>query len=236
MSESPFGIVELRRYVVHPGKAAVLAELFERVFIESQIACGMLPIGQFRDLDDPNLFVWFRGFADMRSRLRALTCFYRESSAWRDNRDAANATMVDSDNVLMLRPAPETIGFDLVGLKRAAIGVDRPPKSSVVVMILALRAPADDALVATFQSWVLGNVDGHGDRLAFFVSADEPNDFPALPVRETPSLVAVGVCRSTADVDVWDRTLHANLPPALAQRVADREFLRLAPLPRSLFG
>ena len=33
-------------------------------------------VGQFRDLDDPDRFVWIRGFTDMSSRLAALPNFY----------------------------------------------------------------------------------------------------------------------------------------------------------------
>ena len=61
-------VIELRQYRLHPGKRDVLMELFEREFIESQETLGMKIIGQFRDLDDPDLFVWLRGFDDMPQR------------------------------------------------------------------------------------------------------------------------------------------------------------------------
>src|SRR3546814_4941010 len=65
-------VVELRQYTLHPGQRDVLIELFEREFIESQEATGIRVIGQFRDLDDPDRFVWLRGFADLPARARAL--------------------------------------------------------------------------------------------------------------------------------------------------------------------
>jgi len=37
----------------------------------------MCILGQFRDLDDPDCFVWMRGFADMETRKGALESFYR---------------------------------------------------------------------------------------------------------------------------------------------------------------
>ncbi len=114
-------VVELRRYALHPGGRDVLIPLFEREFIESQERCGMVPIGHYRDLDDPNSFVWFRGFADMETRRRALEAFYT-SPSWMDHRDAANATMIDSDNVLLLRPARPESGFETDGLFRRAGG------------------------------------------------------------------------------------------------------------------
>ncbi len=68
-------IVELRQYTLHPGKRDVLIALFDREFVESQEALGMKVIGQFRDLDNPNRFVWLRGFRDMPSRAQALKTF-----------------------------------------------------------------------------------------------------------------------------------------------------------------
>jgi hypothetical protein len=61
-------IVELRQYTLHPGQREVLIELFERALIEPQEEVGMRVLGQFIDRDDPDRFVWLRGFADMHSR------------------------------------------------------------------------------------------------------------------------------------------------------------------------
>jgi hypothetical protein len=58
-------VVELRQYTLRPGQRDVLVELFDREFVESQEAVGMELIGQFRDLDRPDRFVWLRGFPDM---------------------------------------------------------------------------------------------------------------------------------------------------------------------------
>jgi NIPSNAP len=96
-------VVELRQYQLHPGRREELIELFETHLIEPQERCGMTVLGQFRDLDRPDWFVWLRGFADMADRTRALRAFY-EGPVWAQHREAANATMVDSDNVLLLRP------------------------------------------------------------------------------------------------------------------------------------
>ncbi len=68
-------IVELRQYTLHQGKRDALIELFDREFVESQEALRMKVIGQFRDLDDSNRFVWLRGFGDMNTRAAALQAF-----------------------------------------------------------------------------------------------------------------------------------------------------------------
>ncbi len=82
-------IVELRQYTLHPGKRDALIDLFDREFVESQEALGMKIIGQFRDLDKPNRFVWLRGFRGMPYRAQALKDFYG-GPVWKEHREAAN--------------------------------------------------------------------------------------------------------------------------------------------------
>jgi hypothetical protein len=103
-------VFELRQYTLHPGRRDTLIELFEREFINPQIAAGMRVLGQFRDLDDPDRFVWFRSFPDMVHRKEALSNFYG-GPVWKAHRDEANATMIDSDNVLLLRLADPRFPF-----------------------------------------------------------------------------------------------------------------------------
>src|SRR6185437_1104425 len=61
-------VVELRQYTLVPGRRDELIELFDRELIETQEKCGMRILGQFRDLDEPDHFVWLRSFADLPSR------------------------------------------------------------------------------------------------------------------------------------------------------------------------
>jgi hypothetical protein len=96
-------IYEFRDYALHPGQRDVLIDLFERKFIEPQEALGAHVRATFRDLDNPDRFVWLRSFADAQSRFAALDGFYT-GPVWQMHRTAANATIVDSDNVLQLRP------------------------------------------------------------------------------------------------------------------------------------
>ena len=97
-------ILELRQYTLYPGKRDTLIDLFERDFLDPQEVMGAELIGQFCDLENPNRFVWLRGFPDMSSRGRMLEEFYT-GSIWKAHREEANATMEDSDNVLLLRTA-----------------------------------------------------------------------------------------------------------------------------------
>ena len=232
-------IVELRRYTLHPGRRDALVDLFERAFVESQEACGMRLLGQFRDVDDDNRFTWLRGFADMDGRARALAGFYG-GPVWKAHRDAANATMVDSDDVLLLRPLLPGSGLP-VGAARAAFG--EPPRASglVTATIWHLSAPVDATLAATIARSILPALREAGARvLASYTSEYAANTFPALPVREGEHVLVCLCAYADAHHHVahlarlshqpgWTeatRALHARLLRA-------PEILRLAPTPRS---
>lgn len=177
-------VVELRQYTLHPGQRDVLIELFDREFVESQEALGMKVIGQFRDLDNPNRFVWLRGFRDMPSRAQALKDFYG-GSVWKAHREAANATMIDSDNVLLLHPATPTSGFWFGNKKRSRVGSNEARSESIVATIYYFNAPVDAAFIQFFKKTVKPDVIGSGATvLAYFVTEQSKNTFPALPVRE----------------------------------------------------
>lgn len=223
-------VVELRQYTLHPGRRDTLIELFEREFVESQEVCGMRLLGQFRDLDDPDRFVWLRGFADMEHRAEALAAFYG-GPVWRAQREAANATMLDSDNVLLLRPARHDSGFALDDARRAAFGAIAPPCGLVVAMVwrLPLRVGAD--FLALFERRIVPPLlDAGAILLASFISEHAANTFPALPVREGENVL---VCFAGFDDEAhWQR--HFGDLARGANGAADPQILRLAPTARSL--
>ncbi|GAA2112321.1 NIPSNAP family protein [Actinomadura alba] len=184
-------VIELRQYTLHPGRRDVLIELFDRRFVETQEAVGISVIGQFRDVDAPDRFVWVRGFADMRARTEALTAFYVEGTAWKRHRDAAVATMIDSDDVLLLRPVgsgaglpPAGSAFPPAGSVRPAVGAGEPPASRVMVTIYHRDAPVDDHFAGFFRDRVAPLMAETGARpLACFQTEHAENTYPALPVR-----------------------------------------------------
>lgn len=177
-------IVELRRYALHPGGRDKLIELFEREFIETQEAVGIQVIGQFYDLDDPNQFVWLRGFNDMDARRQSLQAFYG-GPVWKEHRDAANATMIDSDNVLLLRFVHPTSGFSLQQ-------GTRPPRNSAPVhegyvgaTIYYFHEPVTSDFIKYFENTIHpALMEANIALLGYFVTEDSPNTFPQLPVRE----------------------------------------------------
>ena len=160
-------IVELRQYTLHPGKRDVLIDLFDREFLETQEAAGINVIGQFRDLDDHDRFVWFRSFPDMEQRKEALTRFY-EGPVWKAHRQAANATMIDSDNVLLLRLVDPRWGFPAPKSARPPIGRTERSASQFALTVYSFDETA-----------TLVNESG----MTLLRSEPAQNTYPALPVR-----------------------------------------------------
>jgi quinol monooxygenase YgiN len=177
-------VAELRQYTLKPDQRDALIDLFEREFIESQEATGMKVIGTFRDLNNPDRFVWLRGFSDMAARAQALQEFYG-GPVWKAHRDAANATMIDSDNVLLLRPARSDSGFRLENLKRPPHGSKEDSDALVVATIYHLAGTTSGDFPEFFEREFAPKLkDTGGSMLGTFVTENHPNTFPALPVRE----------------------------------------------------
>jgi len=218
-------IVELRQYTLKPGQRDILIELFEREFIESQEALGMEIHGTFRDANDEDLFVWLRGFADMVSRTKALAAFYG-GPVWKAHREAANATMLDSDNVLLLRPAWNGSGFE--SDDRCGQPVSTAPRVLVAV-VCHFGGLVPDTFVEAFRRelpFMFGERPGTRF-VAAFVTEHGANTFPALPVREGEN------------VFVWfavapDATDRIRLPKQLEDYFTrPPEIIRLLPTRRS---
>jgi len=177
-------VVELRQYTLKVGRRDALIELFEREFIETQEATGMIVLGQFRDLNNPDRFVWLRGFADMASRATALQEFYG-GPVWRTHRDVANATMIDSDNVLLLRPARSESAFSLTNVTRPPRGSTETARGVLVATIYHLGGTTGDDFTDFFERELRPSLQQTGTFvLASFVTEHHPNTFPRLPVRE----------------------------------------------------
>src|SRR5262249_39213854 len=176
-------VVELRQYTLHPGQRDVLIDLFDREFVETQEAEGMRVIGQFRNLDNPDRFVWLRGFADMSGRARSLGAFYG-GPTWKAHRTAANATMIDSDNVLLLKPARPRSGFSLEKLRRPAPGSTEVPKTLVVATIYYFDAPPDEAVLASFEREALPAFrSARASPIGRVLAANSPHTLSAPPPR-----------------------------------------------------
>lgn len=234
-------IIELRQYTLHPGRRDDLIELFDCEFVETQEAVGIQVIGQFRNLDDPDQFVWLRGFNDMAARAQSLSAFYG-GPVWKAHRDAANATMIDSDNVLLLRLAHSTSGFSLKNEHRPPPGNSAVHDGFVAATIYYFDKPVDSNFISYFENTIQPMLMEAGAKiLAYFVTEDSPNTFPALPVREGEYVFVwfggfqdqAAYERYTAERDkskLWKEEISKLLKHRLKRKP---ELLRLTPTSRS---
>ena len=235
-------VVELRQYTLHPGRRDVLIDLFDREFVETQEAVGIAVLGQFRDLDDPDRFVWLRGFHDMPSRAEALGRFYG-GPAWKAHSTEANATMIDSDNVLLLRPVAASGGLPATAAARPPIDHTTPPPSRVLATLYWRDHPFDEAFVDFFDHQVRPVlVDTGAAPLACLQTEHAANTFPALPVRTGENVfVWFAQFQSQAHLsdhlhrlERSDRWQDQVLPTLSARLASPPQQLRLAPTARSL--
>jgi hypothetical protein len=197
------GIVELRQYTLRPGQRDVLVDLFARALVAGQEAVGMTILGQFRDLNDQDRFVWVRGFPDMPTRAKALEAFYT-GPVWKEHSKEANATMIDSDDVLLLRPVRDDADEEFM-----APGL-------VVAGIHHFDEPVDDGFVERFERVLGPELDRAGSILGTYVTEPSENNFPALPVREGEN------------VFVWFARFPQGMPAELPLD-GNVELLELAP-------
>ena len=216
--------------------------MFEEHFIEGQEKEGLRVIGQFADRDRPDRFVWIRGFAGMEERRRALEAFYG-GPIWTEHRAAANDTMIDSSDVLLLRPAGSDSGLRLDPARRATPAAPATPGGLVVATIYHFAAPVDARFVDFFESSVAPALAAAGATLhGRFVTEASENTFARLPVREGEN-VFVWLASFADDAAYADHQARLGrdprwrgaLVPALESWLSKpAEVLELTPTRRSL--
>jgi hypothetical protein len=146
----------------------------------------------------------------MESRKAALETFY-DGPAWKQNRDAANATMTDSDNVLLLRMPSTQHGFHLPAERPRTLGEEARLVVAVIYYLPEGETPE-------IQS---------DSELARFVTESSENTFPRLPIREGENaFVWFGAYENAAAFEK-ERAALTRVPWRT-------EVLRLEPTPRSL--
>ena len=171
----------------------------------------------------------------------ALQSFYF-GPVWQQHRTAANATMIDSDNVLLLKPVRSGAGLAPARTARPPIGAAPTHAGAFCLGICALATAAEPGFVARFDGVLAPLLRKAGaDLIASYVTDASENTFPRLPVREGEQ-VFVWVARFD-DVAALDRHLAALLASpawreAIAAAMPDEltqppELLRLAPTARS---
>jgi|SRR5581483_219703 len=229
-------VVELRQYLLRRGRRDELIELFDRELVETQEAVGIRVLGQFRDVDRTNHFVWLRGFSDHGARREALTRFYG-GPVWQRHAAAANATMIDSGDVHQLHAVTETGRLRV----RSRDDRDADGRRGSIVIVVAHRRPggaADHDRLT--RACVTPRLEAAGLRTIGVYATDRTdNPFPGLPVRRSDALVLIAAGDSIEALDdAADHLCAARTELAEHARNNDLDeplldLLRLRPTDRS---
>lgn len=197
-------IYEFRDYTLQSGQRETLISLFEREFIEPQDALGAHVRAIFRDLDRPDHFVWMRSFADAQARYAALDGFYT-GPVWQQHRTAANATIIDSDNVMQLRPVSGSLSDRAGSLQ-----------SPIISTAYLLAPDTERDFLARFKR--ITPSLGAAAPFATFVTDPAPNIYPRLPVRENET-VFLTLARADATTLITQELAGLLLPPPEVRRL-----------------
>lgn len=211
--EDGMSVVELRQYTMVPGLRQDFADLFDREFVETQETLGIELLGQFFDLDWPDRYVWLRRFPDMEARRIALEAFYG-GPVWAAHKDAANATMTEWHDVLLLKPASGTADLVVRPGDRAAAGRSSDAGRPMSIVVWDVGEGDLPAFATALRA-------ARPDLRGAFVTDPSANTYPRLPLRD-------GACVAVA---VFDSP--AAGPLDVAGR-APAKVLNLAPTARSL--
>jgi hypothetical protein len=173
----------------------------------------------------------------MPSRARELAAFY-DSDLWHARRNEANASIDDSDNVLLLEPASPALRFKDIPLRPAPSNA-AAPVGLVVVTLYYTKAETLNTFETLFDRSLRHRAETAGARtLAAYVSSTQENNFPRLPIRigehifvwvaqfANPAAYAAYQSKLAADKQ-WNQTRWRELI------TRDPEVLRLTPTPRS---
>jgi hypothetical protein len=204
-----FQVIEFRRYIVKEGEREHFAEYFESYFPEAFQQLGAIAFGQFFERKNPVGFTWIRGFKTTDARAIISAGFYY-GPLWKEHRSIMNSLLVDSDDVLLLRPLDSEHGIpvfpsvDPIKEENGAQGI-------VVAQIFGVKPNNVDAFAQQAEA-TFARYRATGAREAgILVTLDAPNNFPQLPVRtDGPYLVWLGIVKD-------HKTLQARLTP-LAER------------------
>lgn len=215
-------MLELRQYTMQPGGFDKLLDLFRETLVREQEAVGMHLVGFFHHLGDPLRFVWIRGVDGMPQRTAACQAFYG-GPVWKQLAGVTNATLVDSSDVLLLRPI-DGRGFarsPLPGPEAEVAGTAR-----VLASLLFLKALPDAAARVAFASALDG---ARLEILALAETETADNTWTRHPVRTGEPVLAAFTWVDAPAVDEARGRIDAALAPLRSQAGKPVEHLVLKP-------
>ncbi len=210
-----FQVIELRRYTIKDGERAHFAQYFESYFPEAFQQLGALAFGQFYERNKPSSFTWLRGFKNTDERAKVSAAFYY-GPLWKEHRATMNEILIDSDNVLLLRPLnPERSLITLPAVD--PFSETKGAQGVVVAQIFSLKANCVEAFAQqaepTFARFRAAGVREAG----VLVTLDVANNFPQLPVRtDGPYLIWLGIAENNQKLEQFKLLAEQSLPSLAA--------------------
>lgn len=201
-------VVEFRRYTLKANEREHFSSYFDTYFPEAMQQLGAETVGSFVERDHPLMFTWLRAYREMDDRAKSNAAFYY-GPVWKEHKPAVNGLIVDSDNVLLLRPVSDKHGVmllpavDPVNERDGARGV-------AVALLFKVQRERLDTFIARAEVQLSRVASESIREAAFLVTLDEKNNFPQLPIRtDGPFVVWIGIARddeaiARIDADAFD--------------------------------
>ena len=104
-------IVEVRRYRIKPGKRDEFIRFFETRSVPALHKYGMKVMGPLVDVENPNAFVFLRGFPSLQARDEMKDAFYG-SDLWKNELEDIAMPMIDSYDVVLTETTAGFVNFE----------------------------------------------------------------------------------------------------------------------------
>jgi hypothetical protein len=104
-------IVEVRTYKIKPGRRKEFLGLFDAQAVPTQRTLGIKILGPLIDIENPDTFVFLRGFPTLEARDEMKAAFY-EGHKWKNELEAIAMPMIDSYAVILTEAGRDALRFE----------------------------------------------------------------------------------------------------------------------------
>lgn len=196
-------VIELRSYPMRPLFRDSFIDNFEAHYLEEIERFGALVLGQFRVMDDPDCFVWLRGYSEMSRREPSLRGFY-SGEVWKRHGEISMALFLRPLTVRLLRPlagtdltAGATLASTLSAFAAGTCSVE-----TGVIVIDTLRVSDSgrrDKLEEVLRNATLGNADS--ELRGLLVAEERTDGWEEDAIRDVQELIMVTAHREAKAAD-----------------------------------
>jgi hypothetical protein len=172
-------VLEIRNYLLKPNLTDKFRAYFHSKFVAPMNELGGYTLGEFKINSVNDRFVWFRGFTDMKTRIKFLDDFYINSTTWKEYGQGANEMIINSDNVYLLRPLK----------KENYSGLLKTDKTFTVVDFYICNNALEKVINLFETTYIPFLKNLKIDDITLWVSEMTENDFPRLPVFQDKNLL-----------------------------------------------